>query len=322
MKCSDDREEDKWSFSINLETSAECFSRGLKIIPHPRRSTRRTLEKGGDSSKQEDGDWTNLLEKPIRFFTASQAAKAKVLPSVTTLASDQAAMHCSVEQNSCQSQTAVHCKSNLQKIKTWVVFLLVSFKWKDPPAPTRPTGSDKTVNAVAFLSLPIAAVAAFPAAKQHNSLTALVKFSFVLLRNLKSAHWHELDCPSRLCKSWYLNDCCIFIFCALFSARHARLMNHTASGVRRFPHLSWTLHLLSIMRAAVCANIHRQNKYYALGILSNIKKKKVYHKEDVGQFCCLFLVMHKNWDFCDLLIHKDLSRESGSDKHRGGSKET
>lgn len=75
------------------------------------------------------------------------------------------------------------------------------------------------------------------------------------------------------------------------------------------------------MRAAVCANIHRQNKYYALGILSNIKTK-VYHKEDVGQFCCVFLVMHKNGDFCDLLIHKDLSRESGSDKHRGGSKET
>lgn len=47
MKCSDDREEDKWSFSINLETSAECFSRGLKIIPHPRRSTRRILERGG-----------------------------------------------------------------------------------------------------------------------------------------------------------------------------------------------------------------------------------------------------------------------------------
>lgn len=134
--------------------------------------------RGGDCSKQEDGDWTNLLERPIRFFTASQAAKAKGLPSVTTLAGDQAAMHCSVEQNSCQSQSAVHCKSNLHQIKTWVVFLLVSFKWKDPPARARPTGSDKTVNAVAFLSLPIAAVAAFPAAKQHNSLTALVKFFF------------------------------------------------------------------------------------------------------------------------------------------------
>lgn len=103
----------------------------------------------------------------------------------------------------------------------------------------------------------------------------LLSFSLILLRNLKSAHWHELDCPSRLCKSWYLNDCCIFIFCALFSARHTRLMNHTASGVRRFPHLSWTLHLFLIMRAAVCANIHRQNKYYALGILSNIKKKSL-----------------------------------------------
>lgn len=235
--------------------------------PSEKEHTQNTWKGGrGDCSKQEDGDWTNLLEEPIRIFTASQAAKAKGLPSVTTLAGDQAAMHCSVEQNSCQSQSAVHCKSNLHQIKTWVVFLLVSFKWKWKthqlqPSRAGPTGSDKTVNAVAFLSRPIAAVAAFLAAKQHNSLTALVKFFFVLLRNLKSAHWHELDCPSRLCKSWYLNDCCIFLFCALFSARHACLMNHTASGVRRFPHLSWTLHLLLIMRAAVCANIHRQNKY-------------------------------------------------------------
>lgn len=38
-----------------------------------------------------------------------------------------------------------------------------------------------------------------------------------------------------LCKSRYLNACCIFIICALFSAS---LMNHTASGARRFPHLT------------------------------------------------------------------------------------
>lgn len=30
MKCSDDRDEDKWSFSVNSQTSAECFSALIK----------------------------------------------------------------------------------------------------------------------------------------------------------------------------------------------------------------------------------------------------------------------------------------------------
>lgn len=104
---------DKWSFSINLETRTECFVRWLKVIPHPGWSTRRTLEKGWRGAA-EFKTGRQRMDKPFRkknpsIFHCQPGSKSKSLPSVSTLAGDQAATHCSAEQKSRQSRSAVRC---------------------------------------------------------------------------------------------------------------------------------------------------------------------------------------------------------------------
>lgn len=149
MKSSDDRDEDKWSFSINLKTSAECFSRWLKVIPHVRRSSCRTLEREVSwYKKMRDRDWTNLSDTPVRYSQPVGQQKLKAshwsAPCLVRKLQGTAALgHILGKVNLLYAAKVFSNK--FKYLRGVFVFVL----WVKAP-----TGSDKTE---AFLSLPLAA---------------------------------------------------------------------------------------------------------------------------------------------------------------------